>query len=104
MTSYELQGRGASAILEKIMELQQEIALINLHERAHVSGASLHFEPSCGYCQVHAGQIKAARIEDDKKAAVSSELERSVELGDKAGAVTVPRSWIGKRVKVVLLG
>jgi putative transposon-encoded protein len=105
MTIYELQNRNSSAILEKIMELQQEIALINLHERAHINRVSTEFEPSCSYCLASVGRLKVERTETDsgKKTSTATELERLVELVDKAGSVTVPRNWAGKRVKVVLL-
>ena len=96
----ELQtGGSASAILEKIVELQQEIALINRHEQAHVQ----HFEPTCGYCQGRAANARASEEQHVKKASVTCELERSVDLAGKGGGVTVPRGWVGKKVKVSLL-
>jgi putative transposon-encoded protein len=106
MTTYELQNKNSSAILEKIMELQQEIALINLHERAHVNRGDKGFEPSCSYCLASSGKLSTATVEAEteiKKISVTTELERSVELVGKAGSVIVPRNWAGKRVKVVLL-
>ena len=94
----ELQSRGStSAILEKIVELQQEIALINRHEQAHVQ----LFDSACSYCQ---GNLARTRPEPQtKRGSVTCELERSVELVGKGGGVSVPRSWVGKRVKVSLL-
>ncbi len=96
----ELQTRGsASAILEKIVELQREIAIINRHEQAHLQ----HFEPTCSYCQ--GGVAKKVAVEEQrvKRASVTCELERSVDLASKGGGVTVPRSWVGRKVKVSLL-
>lgn len=90
---------GASAVLEKITSLQREIALINLHERSHVRNGEAGFEPTCRYCQ------PGKEAQERKKApgSVVSELERCVESDGKAGAVLVPKSWAGRKVRVVLL-
>ena len=126
----------ASAILEKIMQLQGEIALINLHERTHMTadgGDVKHFEPSCPYCQAHGGNAGVSLkqpLEHQKEqgrqakrkpacamsppptpssssataASVMNEMERTVEPAGRSGRVMVPRTWAGKRVKIILLG
>jgi putative transposon-encoded protein len=103
MIACEIRNTGTSAILEKIMELQQEIAQINLHERAHtgIEGEVYH-EPTCNYCQAAEHIIKSDEGRN-KKSSIVCELERSVESTGKNGNVLVPKSWAGRRVRVMLL-
>ena len=103
MIACEIRNSGTSAILEKIMELQQEIAQINLHERAHTGiEGEAYREPTCAYCQAAEHIIKSDEVRT-KKSSIVCELERSVESNGKSGSVLVPKSWAGRRVKVMLL-
>lgn len=98
MMACELRPTHTSAVLERITALQQEIALINLHERVHVRNGEAGFEPSCRYC-------KPSQEQEKKKSPgrVVCELERCVEAVGKSGAVMVPKSWAGRKVRVMLL-
>ena len=102
MIACEIRTTGASAILEKIMELQREIAIINLHERVHL-GESGRFEPSCSYCNPEGPRARPVLEERKKGTSSLCELERCVEGDGKSGSVLVPKSWTGRKVKVVLL-
>jgi hypothetical protein len=82
-------------VTEKILEIQQEILLINRHEREHIANGEIR-QPhaSCVYCQRRGRQ---------KKAGTLNEIERRVDLSGKSGCVLVPRTWSGKRVRIILV-
>jgi hypothetical protein len=121
-------SNSSSAILGKIMLLQEEIGRINLHKLEHVTagGEIKRLHQACEYCQAlvtkeakHDAPASAVLVvqepannqtTEDAIAGNSmatpmlNELERTVELAGKRGQVLVPRNWAGKRVKIVLLG
>ena len=108
MTSCEpVNGKSSFAILDKINKLQEEIALINLHGAEHIriSGEVQKVDPSCLYCQPFRDEPKEAPqlSKTDKKIGAYSELEKTVMATGKNGHVIVPRSWVGKRVKITLV-
>jgi putative transposon-encoded protein len=90
--------------VQKILEIQEEMIMIDKHNREHGSGNATG---SCVYCErkrQHLGQQetgKPHRIK--KKIRTSNEIERSVDASGKNGCLVVPRSWVGKRVKIILL-
>lgn len=93
-------------VLEKILQMQQEIATINLHEREHITdlGELKIIVDNCAYCQVHLGHATRAPSKGrPSRNAVSSELERTACAAGKTAHVAVPRNWAGKRVRIVLL-
>jgi putative transposon-encoded protein len=107
-------SHGLGITTEKILEIQQEILLINKHKREHITdnGEIRQPESSCAYCQRHHHLIEvradrkmtiAQQEKNKKKVETLNEIERTVEVSGKNGCVTVPRTWQGKRVRIVLV-
>lgn len=84
--------------VQKILEIQEQMVMIAKHKREHGAGIS----NNCIYCQRKnlSGQHETVK---GKKARTSNELERSVDTSGRNGCVIVPRSWVGKRVKITLI-
>jgi len=110
----------SSSTVEKISEIQNEMNRIKLHQTEHVvlvgrSKEIRRLDRSCRYCSIYfENNPSPARQQDqiappvglrlnEKKPAASKDLERTVDIAGKKGCVVVPRSWAGKRVKVILL-
>lgn len=154
-------ARHSLAILQKTIQIQNDIRLINLHQQQHIlphNGKVQYLDASCMYCKAFLGEEAGAaltmteegfqsnnnsdistgvhdgskittidsrsvnRVQNSTTAtvvlpplsptsyseshddmAILNELERTVDIASKKGQVIVPRTWIGKRVKVVLL-
>lgn len=123
MMSYFSSEKRPSAIPNKIIQIQEEISQIELHRTEHMVGYGIvkHPDGSCKYCQpylvkqdapaaVVASQPKVILQQSNsnpssarKSSGTISDLERIVDSAGKKGQIVVPRSWIGKRVKVTLL-
>jgi hypothetical protein len=96
----------SGGVVQKILEIQEELVMIDKHKREHLA-ISNDTNNSCMYCQRRQQLLgghetnKAAKAK--KKNRTLNEIERSVDASGKNGCVIVPRSWAGKRVKIVLL-
>lgn len=113
----------SSAILQKTIEIQNEIRLINVHNQHHIltkNNEVKNLDASCKYCQAFQGNVEHIRQEASptskqmiknshensilsNNVRIFNELERIVDISGRRGQVTVPRNWAGKRVKVTLL-
>jgi putative transposon-encoded protein len=99
-----------SALIPKeIVAIREEISLIEQHRTEHMEGLKVRqADNSCKYCQQHL-QPKEQPIAESQHAVVRAQistvndLERTVEVAGKKGQITVPRSWLGKRVRVTLI-
>ena len=96
-------------VMEKILVVEQEILMLNRHEREHVApnGEQAKQSISCPYCQQqnlkHQANACDKQVENGKKIATLNEMEREVEISGKNGCVLVPKTWAGKRVKIMIL-
>lgn len=96
-------------VMEKILVVEQEILMLNRHEREHVApnGEQSKQSISCPYCQQQNLKQQAnacdRQEENGKKIATLNEMEREVEISGKNGCVLVPKTWAGKRVKIMIL-
>jgi putative transposon-encoded protein len=101
-TSAEISNNFASSgVVQKILEIQEQMAMINKHRREHIGNNT---NEACVYCQRKMqmlGRQDTARTK--KKVRTLNEIERSVDTSGKNGCVIVPRTWAGKRVKITLL-
>jgi putative transposon-encoded protein len=90
--------------VQKILEIKEEMIMIDKHNREH---GSFNANGSCVYCERKRqllGQQEIAKPDRiKKKIRTTNEIERSVDASGKNGSVVVPRSWAGKRVKIILL-
>ncbi|MGI0036848.1 MAG: DUF2080 family transposase-associated protein [Nitrososphaera sp.] len=99
-----------SALIPKeIVAIREEITLIERHRTEHMEGLKVRkADKSCKYCVQHV-QPKAQPAAENQPAVGRSpistvnDLERTVEVAGKKGQITVPRSWLGKRVRVTLI-
>ncbi|HEV8405709.1 MAG TPA: DUF2080 family transposase-associated protein [Nitrososphaera sp.] len=97
-------------VMQKILAIQQEILMINKHEKEHIvsNGEAGQLESSCGFCQqqnivIHNRNGTDQREKERKKRLETlKEIERLVDISGKNGCVLVPKSWAGKRVKIIL--
>jgi putative transposon-encoded protein len=107
-------GNGLGIATEKILDIQQEILLINKHKREHIAdnGEIRQPDSSCAYCQRRQHLIEmrvdtkmtiTQQEKNRKKVETLNEIERRVEVSGKNGCVIVPRTWQGRRVKIVLV-
>jgi putative transposon-encoded protein len=110
-------GRSSGgSLVEKIVEIQKELILINKHKLEHNHIPTAHTEStsssSCVYCQRRRKQLLegGSPVADNKAhqgirkvIRTSNEIERLVDTSGKNGSVTVPKSWAGKKVKIILL-
>ena len=102
---------GTGIVLQKILEVQQQIVMLNRHEREHISGTGyiLELNTSCPYCQQQSDSgnwehhVSNKRRDKTKKIATLNEIEREVEMSGKNGCVIVPKTWVGKRVRITLV-
>lgn len=96
-------------VMQKILVVEQEILMLNRHEREHVatSGEWAKQSISCPYCQQENLKLHAnASVKQEangKKIAILNEMEREVEISGKNGCVLVPKTWAGKRVRIMIL-
>lgn len=96
-------------VMQKILVVEQEILMLNRHEREHVApnGEQAKQSISCPYCQQQDLKYQAnacdKQVENGKKIATLNEMEREVEISGKNGCVLVPKTWAGKRVKIMIL-
>ena len=103
--------KGTGIVLQKILEVQQQIVMLNRHEREHISatGAIIKVITSCHYCQLQSDSGNWEHHDSNKqgdktkKIATLNEIEREVEMSGKNGCVIVPKTWAGKRVRLTLL-
>jgi putative transposon-encoded protein len=94
---------GSGSSLQKILEIQEEMVLIDKHKREHLA-INNDTDKSCVYCQRRQQLLGGNRaLKAKKKIRTSNEIERSVDTSGKNGYVSVPKSWAGKRVKIILL-
>jgi hypothetical protein len=101
-TSAQISNNSVSGgVVQKILEIQEQMAMINKHRREHHGNTA---SDSCVYCQ---RKMQILGREDTakgkKKVRTLNEIERSVDTSGKNGCVIVPRTWAGKRVKITLL-
>jgi len=102
--------QNGSPIAQRIIEIQKEVKQINVHQREHVTNSGgMQLDRSCRYCQVSLSDTNwitphsELPVDGVRHADTMNELERTVDLAGKKGQVSVPRNWVGKRVKIVLL-
>jgi putative transposon-encoded protein len=96
----------SNTLLERIMQIRQEIDMINIHGSQHITnnGEVKRLDQSCTYCQVHIEKHPVVQAETRvKKNSSFNELERNVDITGKNAYVAVPRNWAGKRVKILLI-
>jgi putative transposon-encoded protein len=110
MSPYFSPEKNSSIIPREIIAIHEEIALIDMHRTEHMAayGQVKVLDQSCKYCQPHFGseikQEAAPEPQEEKKAKpAENNLERTVDIAGKKGQIVVPRSWAGKRVRVILL-
>ncbi len=111
MSPYFSPEKNSSIIPREIIAIHEEIALIDLHRTEHMSGYGQfkQLDQSCKFCQPHFGseakqEVTCAPEPQEKKARpAENNLERTVDVAGKKGQIVVPRSWAGKRVRVMLL-
>ena len=103
-------GRNSLGIvMQKILVVEQEILMLNRHEREHVAtnGEQAKQSISCPYCQQKNLKQQANACveqgENGKRIATLNEMEREVEISGKNGCVLVPKTWAGKRVRIMML-
>ena len=97
--------------MQKILEVQQQIVMLNRHEREHITNTSDMGKPnpSCLYCQQQSStencaQVGSRQLQDSKKKiSTRNEIEREVEISDRNGCVIVPKTWAGKMVRITLV-
>jgi hypothetical protein len=93
-------------VTQKILEVQQQLVMLNRHEREHITGDIDTGNATCPYCQ-HCDsdnfQIGNNQKENKKKISTRNEIEREVEISDKNGRVIVPKTWAGKLVRITLV-
>ena len=97
-----------SSTMQKILQIREEIGMIAMHEREHVNanGKVLKLEESCQYCRRRSTNDELKIIDNPAKKSAGStlyELERTAEVFGKNAHVLVPKSWAGRRVKIVLV-
>lgn len=104
-------------MMGKILQIQQEILSIDKHKRQHITieGEIKQQDSSCAYCQRHhhvneptvEGKTVSEEIDNrpriKRKRETLNQMERRVDLSGKNGCVLVPRSWSGKRVRIILV-
>ena len=103
-------GRSSGIVMQKILAIQQEILMINKHEREHIvsNGEIKQSESSCGFCQqqvvIHdRNQTDQSEKEKKKRLETLKEIERLVDISGKNGCVLVPKTWAGKHVRIILV-
>ena len=102
---------GTGIVMQKILEVQQQIVMLNRHEREHITktGDIGKPNPSCLYCQQQSStencdQVGSRQLQDNKKKiSTRNEIEREVEISDRNGCVIVPKTWAGKMVRITLV-
>ena len=97
-------------VMQKILVVEQEIVMLNRHEREHTAkhGEQAEQSTSCPYCQeqdLKKQQTSACvkQEQNGKKIATLNEMEREVEISGKNGCVLVPKTWAGKRVRIIIV-
>jgi len=110
-------NRNGDLMMGKILQIQQEILSIDKHKRQHITNEGEFKQPdsSCTYCQRHhhvneptvEGKTVNEEIDNrpriKRKRETLNQLERRVDLSGKNGCVLVPRSWSGKRVRIIIV-
>ena len=101
---------GKGSLTPQIAAIRDEITLIDAHRTEHMDGTKVRqADKSCRYCQQYLPkepQAPAASASAEAERAplnVVNNLERTVDLSGKKGQITVPRSWVGKKVRVTLV-
>ena len=102
---------GTGIVMQKILEVQQQIVMLNRHEREHITNTGDMTKPntSCLYCQQQSNtenrdQVGSRQLHDNKKKiSTRNEIEREVEISDRNGCVIVPKTWAGKMVRITLV-
>jgi hypothetical protein len=103
-------SNGTGIVMQKILEVQKQIVMLNRHDREHIASAGDKAKPntSCAYCKQQYefenwDQISSRQQENKKRISTRNEIEREVEISDRNGCVIVPRTWAGKRVRITLV-
>lgn len=101
---------GTGIVMQKILEVQQQIVMLNRHEREHITSTGGMAKPntSCPYCQQQCNtencdQVSNRQHDNKKKISTRNEIEREVEISDRNGCVIVPKTWAGKMVRITLV-
>jgi hypothetical protein len=112
IVSPDLVPSGTGIVTQKILEVQQEILMLNRHQREHVAGDGRIAQPtkSCPHCQNDNNhkekQVDGHKNHEDcgkRKIATLNEIEREVGISNKNACVLLPKTWVGKRVRIVLV-
>ncbi|HEX2014519.1 MAG TPA: hypothetical protein VLA68_04755 [Nitrososphaera sp.] len=119
MSPYFSRDKPPSVIPTEILAIHEEISLIDLHRTEHVVGFGKvkKLDQSCKYCQpylqnevkqiapyeVILPEANPQQIVNATESFAQNGLERTVDIVGKKGLVTVPRSWAGKKVRVILI-
>lgn len=97
-------------VMQKILVVEQEILMLNRHEREHIAkhGEQVEKSTSCPYCKEQDLKKQQANAcdkqeENGKKNATLNAMERDVEISGKNGCVLVPKTWAGKRVRIMIV-
>jgi putative transposon-encoded protein len=96
-------------VMQKILVVEQEIVMLSRHEREHIAkhGDQVEQSTSCPYCQEQnlKQQTSACEKQEEngKKIVTLNEMEREVEISGKNGCVLVPKTWAGKRVRIIMV-
>jgi len=106
---------------QNLTEIKDEIDRIAVHQREHFNSERIlmPIDENCKFCQPylsmkarpnHATNVlqstdifRRTALQDDSKPMQSNDLERTVVGVSKKGQIIVPRTWIGRRVRVTLL-
>lgn len=97
-------------VMQKILVVEREILMLNRHEREHIAkhGEQAEQSTSCPYCEEQNLKKQETNAydkqgENGKKIATLNEMEREVEISGKNGCVLVPKTWAGKRVRIMIV-
>jgi len=95
-----------SIVMEKILAIEREILLINKQEKESMSNGlvrqSQNLSNSPSKWDISMSEIPKP-TERKKRLETINEIERFVNTAGKNACVLVPKTWAGKRVRIVLI-
>ena len=98
-----------SIVMQKILAIQQEILMINKHGKEHTANNNevrqlQNSDTAYQQCNVAISDgVQQPDKERKKRLETLNEIERSANIAGKNACVLVPKTWAGKRVKIILM-
>ena len=95
--------------MQKILAIEQEILMINKLERVPMSNngevrQSMNSHASCqGHVLTNPEKANQNEKERKRRGETLNEIERLVDVVGKNTSVLVPKTWAGKRVRILLI-